>query len=343
MAIRIKQDVIHTRAQTDSDGRTTVTRKIVYEGDVDDTILNVTTSPLYPQLDSALSQNANFFLDTIELEHQGTTPNLFEANATYKTSNSSTKLRKDQKPWDLGIIDWDINFQDVPIPYTHGYDEKGNWVQNLNSAGSPIVADTTVSMPIITFSFNVKSAKPVLYNTVPVLNKNEVLLNKYTIPKYCGKLMPVGVKEIKVYKNDGTLDYEYYHCSVTILVMFKTWEDMFLDVGTLAIYMVDGKPAKGAIFKYTPWVKKEPEEQIKTVPKFGSIDEVVKAKNIYEKVEKGGFSKLPWEEVTEPMPLNKDGTIFTDAITKPETNPYNTVNRYPCKPVSWTAYGFPGS
>ncbi len=347
MALFIKNDEIGEEARTDKNGQTTITRRMVFQGDKEHTVADVVSHELYPQTESALPSNAVFSLQEISVKKAGSTPALFEVDATYKKVNYSTTGNlsigggSEVKPWDLGIVNWDIGFFDTTVPYTHGYDMKGVWVPNMNSAGCQIVSEKTVTITQFSFSFNLKSKSVVIFNTQPVLNKDTEKINGYPILKYYGKLMPIGVKQIKVYNNNGKVKWEYYNCTVTIQINPFGWMDEMLDVGTMAKFKKGSKYELGAIYRYTPWTKNENAHKIAMPSKYGSIDDVIAAKDAYDKVDAGGWAKLPWEEVTEQMPLKPDGTLNTAAIEDPTKNPYNKIQRFRYKATAWSSYKFP--
>lgn len=370
MAITIKTDELADSFKTESNGQHSITRTIIYEGSAGETVLDVKKSALYPAHKSSLPYDANFMLNTIDVKKCiGNAPLLFRADCVYKTPYYGTggvsyasSGSSDTAPWDLGIVDWDISFVETNVPYLYGYDENGKWVRLVNSAGFPIVAETPISLSQISFSFNIRSTRAVLFNSQPVINKNAETINGYVIRAYCGKLYPIGVRRLKVYNNDGTIKWDYYQCSVSILCNPVTWWDEFLDVGTLAKFTKgEGETVeefRGAIYSYTPWVSKSASENIKVLPKYGSMEDVIKAKTDYadimdpsskDKARKSpawesAFAKLPWEEVTELLPL-KNGEIYMDAIKHaldaPDAYPYGKIKRIRYAPIAWNSYNFP--
>ena len=50
---------------------------------------------------------------------------------------------------------------------------------------------------------------------------------------------------------------------------------------------------------------------------------------------------IPYEEITEPMPLRKDGTLYEEALEDPALYPYNTIEIFDCEIGSWNAYNLP--
>jgi hypothetical protein len=76
---------------------------------------------------------------------------------------------------------------------------------------------------------------------------------------------------------------------------------------------------------------------------YGGMDEVMQAQANYEKVVKG--KKIPWSQVDENMPLDKDGTLLMSALDPNRTNEveYLRIEGFEVVPESWNKYNLPRS
>ena len=136
------------------------------------------------------------------------------------------------------------------------------------------------------------------------------------------------------------------------------WWREFLNVGTLARFPdEDGTlSAPQPIYKYFPWAefysKTDPNAKYKAPPKYGSLKEVISAKEAYALKVHGGYapdeekwqraySELPYEEMTEALPLNTDGTVYMEAMIDPDNNPYKTVGLYEYYLTDFSSYNLP--
>lgn len=339
--IQIVGDGILTDSSMSSDGSSTITREIVYSGDTGTKITDIISSPLYPQHKSALPTDSRFYLDDISCQQDGDIPPTFKATARYKHSygaldldRNGNRITSNTKPWLLPISDLESSFTEIEWPLDVA------WVKDeitgeykitskiTNSAGQKLTATRVINIRSLSFTFNMRhTGETPTWNTEPEINNETIRVAGVKIYAGCGKLMPITSRLITVYESDGRkVKWEYWSCKVEIKIHpdFKGWCRTFLDVGTMCMWPSgeDDKLVLGAIYKYTPWITKEDSENVKVVPKFGSLNDVVEAKNKYADLfgEKGtsdynsAWQRLPWEEITEPMPLNSDGTLDTYAI-----------------------------
>ena len=78
------------------------------------------------------------------------------------------------------------------------------------------------------------------------------------------------------------------------------------------------------------------------IVRYGSVEDVTAALNKYrQNVASGGT--IPYQQVTEPVPLLEDGSVYEDAIRNPAKYPYKTIDFFESKPVSWSKWNLPKS
>ena len=361
-------------AAVDSSGATTFTHVIQFQGN---SLMEIMTSRLLPVRGSRHPQNSAFYLDSIDIEPKGNLKRGCQALATLTYSNGSELLRDfSGDPWDLGAQNFTSNHVSVSKPLLKGWQYiKGEGLErdqvkevlNLNTAGSRILAQTTENIREISFTYCVK-AKPLRDfdgNDEPIINKKTEKVAGIQIPARTGLLLPLSASFITEYEGAGDkVRRQYWEVSATIQIKKSGWSKDELNVGTMCFYKdkTTGEVIRipQAIFRYTPWVSSKDEDNIKVRPVFGSIDDVIRAKNTYAKEVSGydpegtspptgeqeknyqsAWDKLPYEEVTEPMPLREDGTLFTEALEDPVKNPYLILKIYDAQMGSWNAFNLP--
>lgn len=361
-------------ASVDSSGATTFTHVIQFQGD---SLMEIMTSRLLPSRGSRHPQNSAFYLDSIDIEPNGNLKRRCQALATLTYSNGSELLRDfTGDPWDLGAQNFTSNYVSVSKPLLKGWqyiEGKGlqrdelREVQNLNTAGCRILAETSENIREISFTYCVKAKLSGDFdgNDTAIINKKTEKVAGIQIPARTGLLLPLSANFITEYEGSGNrVRRKYWEVSATIQIKKNGWSKDELNIGTLS-FPKDNTTGKAiripqAIFRYTPWVSKKDEDNIRVRPVFGSIDDVIRAKNVYAKAVSGydpegtvppageqeknyqsAWDKLPYEEVTEPMPLREDGTLFTEALEDPVNNPYLVLKIYDAPIGSWNAFNLP--
>lgn len=348
---------------TDSNGNATLTRVIQFEADSLD---EIATSNLVPQWRSRHPKLSNFYLSTGRTVKNGNKNRGVQALATlsYVNSSSSVNFITGVDPWDLGALNFHISYITMPQPLLWGYTREGEAILNLNSAGTRILAESTEYIPVLNFTYCIKaksSSEPIV-NRKPIVNKNAVTVAGIPIAPMWGKLMPLSATLIQEYNSSGTrVQRSYWEYSAQIQLredyaaegqplsdfVKNGWGLVELDVGTLCRFKgPDGALIEQAqsIYRYTPWKSKE--DMKKNIPpKYGSLDDVIRAREEFAGSSgldrQTALSNFPYEEVTEPMPLKKDGTLYEEAIADPKSYPYNKIEIFDCEIGSWNAYNLP--
>lgn len=284
-------------AAVDSSGATTFTHVIKFQGN---SLMEIMTSRLLPARGSRHPQNSAFYLDSIDIEPIGNLKRGCQALATLTYSNGSELLRDfSGDPWDLGAQNFTSNHVSVSKPLLKGWQYiKGEGLErdqvkevlNLNTAGSRILAQTTENIREISFTYCVK-AKPLRDfdgNDEPIINKKTEKVAGIQIPARTGLLLPLSASFITEYEGAGDkVRRQYWEVSATIQIKKSGWSKDELNIGTMCFYKdkTTGEVVRipQAIFRYTPWVSSKDEGNIKVRPVFGSIDDVIRAKNTYAK------------------------------------------------------------
>jgi hypothetical protein len=198
----------------------------------------------------------------------------------------------------------------------------------------------------ISFMFCVKAKKsgeaPV--NDSEIINSKTETVAGYTFEPYYAKLMPMNATFVKEVDESGKETRSYWQVEAVILENKKSWQRKPLNVGTMAKFSPE-KPAQ-PIYQYTPWTSTNDEENMLIKPKFGSINDVIAAKKAYsdkfaDSEKQSRFDMLPYQEITEPLPLTADGKVDEKALIDPENNPYLVVPYFETKPASWSQWNLP--
>ena len=273
---------------------------------------------------------------------------------TYASSSVGGTMGSATEPWDLGATDYSVEPFPIEIPMDGGYSTDGKYHQLRNTAGIMMQRQHTIYGAEHSFIFCKKNngTRP-KFNQHAIVNSSTAKIAGETFEEDTAMLMPPSVALRTEYNEDGTVKRSYWEIAVKVRVHPFTWITDTLNVGTMARFKDDkgnliNTPAP--IYKYTPWNKAKPEENFGIKPLFGSLQDVVKAKHTYALlVSKGvqndayyqAYNSLPWEEVTEPLPLALDGTIYTAAMENPDTNKYLTIDLFETDYGSFSQYSLP--
>lgn len=275
-------------------------------------------------------------------------------SGTYASSDAGGKLISGVDPWELDAQEYSKDPFPIEVPMIGGYDKKGKYHRLLNSAGCILQRQKTIYGHSHKFIYCVRGNKKAPdFGNHAVINATSCKVAGETFDAFTAMLLPPSVSFRVEYDDDGTVKRSYWEVSVEIRVHPETWETETLNVGTMARF----KNEKGEIiktpeqiYKFTPWKSKNAAENYGVKPKFGSIRDVAKAKHDYAILVSGGaknddyykaYNELPWEEVTEPLPLRQDGTVYTEAMEDPDNNEYYVLPLFDTIIGSFSQFGFP--
>ncbi len=360
--LELIKDEILTDSNMDSSGSSSITRKLFFVGSKDAKITDVITSPLYPQIHSLLPSDVRFSMDSINCNGVGDIPPTFEATAQYKFNYIATSrdrngnpITANTKPWLLPIQDLSSTYNEIEVPFISGwrYEPAIGMVvekeQLRNKAGFPLVATTTANVRTIAFTFNMRhTGRTPTFNTEPVINSEDIRVAGVLIKAYTGKLMPITSQLITVMNQNGRgVRWEYWSCRVEIKIHPDKqygWIRRFLNVGTICRWFDN---TIGPAYKYYPWGSKTDLGNYSIAPVVGNIHDVVKAKNKYAALfgnqgtpdYNAAWTRLPWEEMTEPLPMDNSGRLDTSALNG--VTPYKELFFLDYDPVPWRGFNFP--
>ena len=360
--------------QVSASGVTTFTREMQLEGE---NLMEIATSPLVPQRGWRHPQNTAFFLDTIEISPNGNKGRKVQALATLTYNNSAELLKEfTEEPWELGAQNFSSSFEATSVAFVSGYAKlaknpsvlnSGGWkvVQNVNTAGGRIEAETERYVQNITFTYSVKGKADKNFEgaNTAYINKNSETVAGIKIEPLTGLLMPQAATFITEYYGNGEIKRQYWNVETTIRINPETWSKKELNVGTMCyFYGKDKKIVKHPynIFSYTPWKSRNESDNMAVLPEFGSIGDVIRAKHKYAETITGvtysalqnkdsqtvqkyqqAFDALPYSEVTEPMPLLPNGALDLQAIEDPQNYPYYVLNIFDHTVCSWSKFDLP--
>lgn len=346
MAVTIKHPM-EDRSGSSDKNTSTIESELIVEAD---NIAEAIASSIVPQYGARHPSNARLRLVSRSFEPVGNVGRRVQLSVklTFSDESDATTLAvdADKDPWDLDAQNVQVSYSTEPFPLKYGYDTDGSLCQLKNSAGSRLLIEGQNTIRQISFMFCVKAKKsgeaPI--NDVEVINSTTETVAGYTLKPYHAKLMPMNATFVNEVDENGRDKRSYWQIEAVILENNKTWLRKALDVGTMAKFAPD-KPAQ-PIYQYTPWTSTNDGENMLIKPKFGSIDDVIAAKKAYsdkfaDSEKQSRFDMLPYQEITEPLPLTEDGRVYEQALIDPENNEYNVVAYFETKPASWSQWNLP--
>lgn len=346
MAVIIKHSLEDRSGNTDKNISTLESEMIVEA----DSIAEAMGSAIIPQYGSRHRHNARLLLASRNFEPVGNIGRKVQISVklTYTDESDAATLEADanKEPWELGAQNVHVSYTTEPVPLKYGYRLNGDLKQIKNSAGRRLLVETQNTIRQISFVFCVKAKN----KGEPPINDDEIINSRtetvagYTFEPYYAKLMPMNATFVPETDENGNTTRSYWQIEAVILENKRSWQRKALNVGTMAKFDPE-KPAQ-PIYQYTPWTSEKDEENIKIKPKFGSIDDVIAAKKAYsdkfaDNEKQSRFDMLPYQEITEPLPLTKDGKVDENALIDPENNPYLVVPYFETKPASWAQWNLP--
>lgn len=340
--VQFSKDDITSASGGSRDSGKTFVRTLFFTHDQSDTMVDVINSAYMPKWNDCHPVYTAFFVTDIG-EVQTLSDTEWYIEVTYSNKiDSSEIVPEETPPWNLPPQNVSISTFDKEIAMTRYWDPKRKrWRDLLNSAGCRIVAGKTVTVGSLSFTMNEKkkSSIPSL-NAAYLYNSSTETVCGIKIPAYCGKLLPFSANLHSVTDSStGKIKYEYYAIDVTIHFILPTGDDgnenwMFslLDIGTL---FRDDDGNLGALYKFREATSKS---DLATAPvKYGSIDALTIQRNKWT----DDLASFPYEEITEPIPLN-DGKIYLEAIQSTDGSvPYGKIEGFDSRPASWSKFDLP--
>ena len=327
--------------QINSSGVTRVRQKVIWGKSIEE----MYQANLFPPYRSSHPENPAFRLTDSNISTIGNEGREIQAlwEGTYQTGTSTfptTSTTKD--PWDYGAMNFSSGtfteqeaLHGVTV-YNETLKEKEYVWRVCNSAGSPIEATSDRYYREYSFVYYRKSKRTPLVNVTPLLNERKVTIAGEEFERGTVLLMPMTPTKIIDFDDNGRSEREYWEISVTLRVKKISganygWLRPLLNVGTLAIPpgKKRGEVAPAPIYRYIPWKSRDSEDQLRTTPQYGSIAEVIAAKRRYAELgandeeKRQLFNDLPYEEMTEPMPLDEDGHV--DILALNHNTQYNKI------------------
>ena len=315
-----------------------------------DSIAEAVAAKNIPQVGSRLPNNVRLRLISRKFDPVGNLGRKVQisVNLTYSDESDADSLEEDadKEPWELGAQNVQVSYSTEPIPLKNGYLLEGDLIQLRNTAGRQLLLEGYNTIRQISFIFCVKARKtgeaPI--NDSEIINSKTETVAGYTFEPYQAKLMPMNATFVPETDDNGNTTRSYWQIEAVIMENKRSWLREALNVGTMAKFSAD-KPSQ-PIYQYTPWEHEDDTQNIITKPKFGSIDDVIAAKLKYSNLfaasdKQSRFDMLPYQEITEPLPLTQDGKVDEQALIDPENNPYFKIPFFETKPASWSQWGLP--
>lgn len=259
-------------------------------------------------------------------------------------------------PWKQRAT-WSTQPIELTVPFIKAY----NYVQDdvwgeqnvdvLNSAKSRILAETRKYQLEITYTKNYE--EPQTWDTLltPYLNADDFDLDfdfrgsfnpkqLLLLPPSCNRQYG----EFTKYDSDGNPEVDndgntikeikpYYTYTVRMIFDPDGHDKTLLDVGTYAIFGSETKPSQ--IWEVSV-VSADGVVENNGQSRYTSATEALKIQSQGLAAGKTVYAA----PVSEPLPLNQDGTIFLSAITDPVNNPYRTLTYTPYAGINFADLPF---
>ena len=341
----------------ESSGKKSATRYLVYSCDKGDSTMLLAESNLIPKIGDVHPNYTRWTVESISKPKysEGKPEFHFEIKYSYGGSDSSgggASGSENVPPWELGAQNVKTTPIPIEMPIRQLYDAKAQkWIPFKNTAGNILQRMGKFYAVQLTFTLNYKHKagrwqEARIYHSI---NNNAMVVCNISVGRHKGRMMPFTPTLHTVYENDGkTVKWEYETVDYTIEILpgniDYSWMISELNVGRLARFKRNGKLSDPEpIYSYTPWKKPGDENKIDIETQYGGIKEVQAAQNAFFNA--GGKTKIPWSQVDENMPLDKDGTILTSALKYSEDgmNEYLKIEGFDVVPESWAKYGLPRS
>lgn len=330
-------------------------------------MLEVYKSKLMPMNGSTLPDDTRFVLRSRSLRQLGNRNEdngklQFIATLSYETSGTgggASMGSNDQDPWDLGATNVQLGtaHDQKPLTKSYGADSGKLTEQPTNTAGDILPVDSSRNYQVLRFEYCIKGEDPPGRNFIPFINKSSEKVAGIDIPKHCGKLMPLSGTYIVEYDDDGEEKRKYWRmqaeiyiknekeCSPSNLVVggnTSPWAIELLNVGTRARFGNNQMP--DTIWRYYEPQDNEINESSK--PIYGTAAMAVAAKKKFidslPADKKKNPPNFPITEVTEPLPLDKDGKLATGLMEAGNDNrKYLVVAVFDCPTASWSGFDMP--
>lgn len=342
--------ITHTAEDISSqtqNGQTTINRVMRVSAD---SVTEAAESTMIPKYGSRHPLNSIYTLTERNMEVVGNLNRkvqikveLTYATASNSGGNSSGGNSDNKPPWKLGAYNIQISHISERAPLLQAWNSLGERVQMLNRAGTRIKVETNQYMRQISFNYSVKASneqQPPINNT-PLINANTETIAGFEFKPLVAMLQPMNASYVEDVDDSGRVYRKYWNISAVIIENNRTWRRNVLNIGTYAKF--PGKKYPQQIYQYTPWESSDPNENIKVSPTYGSIDDVIAARKKYASAESdsSALANFPYQEVTEPMPLDLNGNIYMQAIENPDKYPYVQLAYFEFKPSNWTKWNLP--
>ena len=228
-----------------SDGYCTMSRRIYYKNATDAS--EIFSHETFPKVYAAHPRNAQYkFTGNAQVSPLSEKSKIWYADLEYSNDTrskgsgtlSGNPITEDTEPWDLLPEQISFTYPEIMVPFTHGYNDKGEAVIPVaNSAGDPFIAEKPEKTIDISFTFAVKDWD--LSNTFDFcnsINSTSVTICSFPIQVKSALLYKLEPTYMTVYDDDGEVKWQYWQINVAIKVDPKNvlLQRKFLDTGDRA-------------------------------------------------------------------------------------------------------------
>lgn len=341
---------------TDSSGKKSAIRHLVYSCDKGDSTMILADSNLIPNIGDVHPVYTSWVVESVDKPKYSEGKPEFHFTVKYSSGgnggNGGSEKGANVPPWELGPQNVKTSALPIEMPIRQLYNpDAKKWKSFRNTAGNRLLRTGKFYAVQLSFTMNYKHRTGKWQEALlrQSINDSALTVCNLSVKRHRGRMMPFTPTLHTVYENDGkTIKWQYETVDYTIDILpgdiDYSWMVSELNVGRLARFERNGKLSNPEpIYCYTPWTNESDLDNMKISATYGGISEVQKAQAVYEKVVPG--KKIPWSQVDEQMPLDDDGTLLLSALEpgKTDEEDYLRIEGFEMVPESWNKYNLPRS
>ncbi|MFQ3578665.1 MAG: hypothetical protein SNJ71_00815 [Bacteroidales bacterium] len=312
--------------QKDKDGQISTTRVFVFYFNEAESAATVLRDANIPELGTAHPDNSTLLATSISISEpmEGDTikSGKYEVTVTYTRPQNNISIQSTVPPWDRDPFNISFSPLEIVVPFQKGYDQQKDVngspsVPVLNSAGDPFEDSTTQMNLIIKFSYNLKFFDPIwIIKYMDTINKSDVQILGVEIPARKGRIKNLAASKMQTYKENGSLEYEYYQVDIEIEVAKSEWKKEIMQRGLFALQTPNTISSKYRIYIDTDGTlgnkadlsdEAIPVDEPQKLNQDGTVlssQNTAKYATFYDKYE------CSWKELNIPEMVIKDNSIF---------------------------------
>lgn len=238
----------------------------------------------------------------------------------YENADASGSLY----PWYLPAQNYSVSGQDVEQTLREIYDDNGNAIPMVNSAGSPILVNGTRAQSSIRFEYYRPMSgfdENFVHDFKNTVNNDDIRVAGLWYPRLMLRCDSLSATVENATNSDGTTAYSYWKIAAQLSADPETFWRKYLNVGTM--HRPISSEAGQVMSPVPTWTATDSSGNVR----YGSRQEML------------DISEENAEPINEPMFLNPDGTLATIGDDGKQEPVY--LNGIPEFPVDFSILGMP--